>query len=137
MKIKIKIKNIKDDIEFIRYIISGMATALVNLVTYTLLVFLQMKVHWANLIALILSKIFGYVANKYYVYQTKSNSLKSMSTEAGKYIIARGGTGILDYFSTVLLVELWQYPPLSTKYVITGIIIVLNYILGKYFVFKK
>ena len=132
-----KIRNTASNKEFIRYIIGGVATTLVNVVIYTVLVLLNMKVRWANLIAIILGKVFGYFANKYYVYQTKSSDLKSMGIEAGKYIVARGLTGVFDYISTVLLVELWQYPPFLTKYFITGIVIILNYLLGKYYVFKK
>ena len=132
-----KIKKIISDREFFRYIIGGIGTTFVNVVIYTVLVLFSMKVHWANLIALISAKVFGYVVNKYYVYQTKNSDLKSISLEASRYITARGLTGIFDYFSTVLLVELWHYPPFLTKYFITGVVIILNYILGKYFVFKK
>ena len=132
-KLTKKIQN-KD---FFRYIIGGGIITLVNIALYTILVFTRIKVHWANLIAIIVAKILGYFINKYYVYQSKSNDIKSIEKEAGKYVIARGFTGIVDYFSTVVLIELCNYPKYLTKYFITAIVVVLNYILGKYFVFKK
>ena len=131
-----KIKKISNK-EFFRYIIGGGIITLVNLVLYTVLVILQMKIRWANLIALVVAKVLGYFINKYYVYQSKKSDMKSIGKEAGKYIIARGFTGVVDYFATVILVEFYHYPKFITKYFITGLVIVLNYIFGKYFVFKK
>lgn len=131
-----KIKKILNQ-EFARYIIGGGIITLINIFLYTILVFLKIKIHWANLIALIVAKVLGYFINKYYVYQSRDKDIRSMGKEAGKYIIARGFTGILDYFATVILIEAYYYPKYLTKYVITAIVIILNYILGKYFVFKK
>ena len=122
---------------FLRYIVGGGITTLVNIALYTILVLFTMKVRWANLVAMIIAKVLSYFINKYYVYRSQSNNFKSMSEEAGKYIVARGFTGIVDYFTTVVLIEIWGFPKFLTKYFITALVIVLNYLLGKYFVFKN
>ena len=129
-------KNILDK-EIMRYIVGGTVITIINITLYTILVVFQMKIRWANLIALTIAKLLGFFINKYYVYQSKNNNIKSIGKEAGKYIVARGFTGIMDYFATVILIEFCNYPKFLTKYLITALVIILNYILGKYFIFKK
>jgi putative flippase GtrA len=123
------------DKEFFRYVIGGGIITLSNIVLYTFLVLIGMKVRYANLIAMIFSKTLGYAINKFYVYQSKQNTLKEVGKEASKYFSARFFTGVLDYFVLVFLVEVCGLHPFITKYVLTALIIVLNYLLGKYFVF--
>ena len=129
------INKILKDKEFFRYIMGGVAVTLSNILLYSFLVLFGMKVRYANLIAMIFSKIFGYVVNKYYVFKTKNNNLKDLSKEASKYFSARVFTGVLDYFLVVYFVEILDFHPFITKYVITILIIILNYLLSKYFVF--
>lgn len=132
-----KIKKIIRNTEILRYLIGGGLTTLINVMIYTILVLLTVKIRWANLIAMTVAKILSYFINKYYVYKSKSDNLKSMSKEAIKYVIARGFTGIIDYFATVILIEIYAFPKFLTKYFITFLVIVLNFLLGKYFVFEK
>lgn len=121
--------------DFFRYIVGGGLTTISNILLYTILVIYGMKVRYANLIAMFFSKAFGYGINKFYVFKTKSNSVKDLSKEASKYFSARIFTGVLEYFLLLFLVEVLNFHPFITKYVITAIVIVLNYILSKYFVF--
>ena len=121
--------------DFFRYIVGGGLTTLSNILLYTILVIFGMKVRYANLIAMIFAKAFGYGINKFYVFRTKSNNIKDLSKEASKYFTARIFTGVVDYFLIVFLVEILNFHPFITKYIVTILVIVLNYILSKYFVF--
>lgn len=121
--------------DFFRYIIGGGLTTISNILLYTILVILGMKVRYANLIAMIFSKAFGYGINKFYVFKNKSNSVKDLSKEVSKYFSTRIFTGVVEYFLLVFLVEVLNFYPFITKYIITAIVIVLNYIFSKYFVF--
>ena len=121
--------------DFFRYIVGGGLITLSNILLYTILVIFGMKVRYANLIAMIFSKAFGYGINKFYVFKTKSNSVKDLSKEASKYFSSRIFTGVIEYFLLVFLVEILNFHPFITKYVVVALVIVLNYLLGKYFVF--
>lgn len=126
---KIKIK------ELFRYGIVGFSTTLINLITYHIfLLILDYKI--ANLIALIVSKTYGYFANKTIVFKSKTNTLRSWVTEVLKFIAARGFTAVVDYFGLIFAVEVLGWNNIVSKYLIQIIVIILNYILGKYVVFN-
>ena len=134
-QVRIKLQQCCQNETFLRYLIGGGLITFINLGLYSLLVETHMKVRWANLIALIVAKVSGFFINKYYVYQTKTIGLENTGSEAGKYIITRGLTGVFDYVAILVLVEFLQFPALLTKYVVTGVIIISNYVLMKYVVF--
>jgi putative flippase GtrA len=53
-----------------------------------------------------------------------------------RFVIARGATMLIDYFGLILLVEAMHVDKLIGKVIITAIVVVINYILGKGVVFK-
>lgn len=123
--------------EFFRYLVGGASVTALNAGVYTVLVLLGMKFYTANLIALVAAKGYGYLVNKYFVYKTSGLSRKETAEEAGKYFFFRGLTGVLDYVLLFLMVEVLGMHPLFTKYLVMVVVILLNYILSKFFVFKK
>ena len=88
-----------------------------------------------NLIAIISSKIFAYVANKKFVFKTKCATKAEWIKEAVRYIITRGFTALIDYFGVIFLVEVFHLNESYVKYFVLLIVVVLNYILGKNAVF--
>ena len=122
--------------EFIRYLIGGGTVTLLNAGLYTVLVLCSMKPRWANLIALVVAKVYGYFINKLFVYQSKGLSVKETRIEFAKYFSARALTGIVDYVFVFILVELYNYNAFLTKYGVMILVIVMNYFFGKFWVFK-
>ena len=123
--------------ELVRYGIAGGTTTIVNIGLYHGLVLLRLDYKAANLIAIICSKIYGYLVNKQFVFKSHCNTKKVLLQEIGKFIGARGITGIVDYAGLIIFVEVLGLDKVISKYVINVLVIVLNYILGKYMVFKK
>lgn len=122
--------------EIIRYGIAGITTTLVNIGLYQGLVLLGMDYKAANLLAIICAKIYGYFVNKLFVFKSHCNTRKELFAEIGKFIGARGITGIVDYAGLILLVGVFGFDKVISKYEITVAVIVLNYFLGKFLVFK-
>lgn len=122
--------------EFGRYILAGISTTLLNLVLYSILLLCGLKYYWANLIAIISAKLYAYAANKFFVFKSRRLNTRENIAEAGAYFAARGATGVFDYAAVIILVEYLGLSPFYSKYAIMGAVIVLNYILGKYYVFK-
>ena len=87
------------------------------------------------LIALLTAKIFAFFANKTFVFHSKSNDLKDFMKEVYRYILARGGTGLLDYFGLIFAVEVLNLSEVWSKYGLQILVIILNYVLGKKAVF--
>jgi putative flippase GtrA len=94
--------------------------------------------YWlANLIAMLLSRIFAYVTNKIFVFKSKTASPKSLLLEMLRFILARGFTGLIDIFGLIFLVEVIGMDEIISKYLLMGIIILLNFVLGKKLVFRS
>ncbi len=131
-------KRLKDIInkQVIDYLIWGGSTTLVNLVLYTLLCMI-VDYRIANLIAIIVCKIYAYIVNKFFVFCSRCSDMRELLQEVFRYVLSRGFTGIVDYVGVLVLVEVVDVHKLVSKYAITVLVMVLNYILGKYAVFKK
>lgn len=75
--------------------------------------------------------------NKFWVYRTKTGSFKNAMLELGRFILARGFTGVVDFVGLIILVDVFSADEKISKIVIMLLVIVLNYILGKKAVFIK
>lgn len=123
--------------KFFRYILGGVSTTLLNAILFTLLIYIDIRYYWANLIAIIATKIYAYFINKLYVYKSITNSWNSRIREMYRFVLTRGGTGLLDYILVIVLVECIHLNALLSKYVVLVCIILLNYILGNKYVFTS
>lgn len=120
--------------ELISYVIFGVATTAVNIGLYQIfLLFVDYKI--SNLIAIIGAKIFAYLVNKIFVFRTKCGGIRELFGEIIRFVLARGFTGLMDYFGLIFLVEVMQYDESYSKYAIQIIVIALNYVFGKKMVF--
>lgn len=123
--------------EIFRYGVAGATTTLVNIGIYYVLVLFEVDYKLANLIAIICSKIYGYIVNKFFVFKSHCKTRKELAIEIGKYAGARGFTGLVDYIGVFLLVEFIGINKVYSKYGIAVTVIVLNYIFGKFVIFNK
>ena len=130
-----KVNEIFEKKEAIRYLFWGVVTVLVNYFSYLLLE--QFLVYQtANLISIIFTKVFAYCTNKKFVFRTKTNC-KEQILEVLRYILGRGFTGVVDFFGLILLVDILLINDKLGKMIMIVITTILNYFCGKIFVFKK
>lgn len=133
---EIKIKKTSHH-EVMRYIFAGVSTTLVNIGIYQLLIIIGWEYRVSNLIALIICKVYGFFINKLYVFKSHSKDLKELIYETIRYVLTRGLSGGIDFFSLIIFVEYFGFNKVICKYVISVIVIAVNYILGKVIVFTK
>ena len=138
-KIKELIKKVCTK-EVILYIVFGVLTTLVSLVTYKLCVvtFLNaenaLQLQIANIIAWIVSVAFAYVTNRKFVFESEnSNKLQ----EASKFVTSRIATLLMDMLIMFIGVTLLKFNDGIIKLISRVVIIVANYVFSKIFVFKK
>lgn len=112
------------------YGVFGVLTTLVNICVYQLLL-MVMDYRIGNLIAIVSSKLFAYTTNKLFVFHSRCNNAKELLAEILRFTLARGATGLLDYFGLVVAVELLHFDRIYSKYALQLLVIVLNYVLGK------
>ena len=126
--------------EVINYLIFGVLTTVVSLVIYYISVFtflnqedaIQLQI--ANIISWIAGVAFAYFTNRKFVFESKEkNKLK----EAGKFVLARATTLVMDMLIMWLGVTVLHLNDKIIKLISQVVIIVSNYIFSKLFVFKN
>ena len=123
--------------DVIRYLFFGGCTTMVNMVSYYILRKINVEMNIANITSIILAIIFAYIVNSRYVFQQKYDELKVHIEAFMKFISARAVTLIIEVAGLWFLVEFIKFHELFGKLIIQVIIIVLNYLFSKLFVFKS
>ena len=134
------IKIYKKYEELINYLIIGILTTIESLATYYLLtltildannkVYLQI----ANIISWLASVTFAYFTNRKYVFKVKN---KSNIKECLNFYISRISTLLIDMIIMYIFVSILKFDNKIVKLVAQVVIIILNYILSKFIVFKS
>jgi len=134
------IKIYKKYKEIINYLIVGILTTIVSLATYYICAFTFLnpenafELQLANIISWIIAVVFAYFTNRKYVFEsTDTNKIK----EATKFVGSRITTLLLDMLTMYIGVTLFKLNDKFIKIVSQVLIIISNYIISKFFVFKK
>lgn len=117
-------------IETFRYLVCGVSTVIVNIVVYRLLSY-QCDTLIANTVAFILSVLYAYFTNSLFVFRVRL-TWKNFREFFGMRI----GTIFIDNGMLLLLIWLGMHDMLA-KCIVNVVIIGLNYIFSKLFIFKK
>lgn len=127
-------------IEIIRYLIIGGFTTVLSLVTYYLLIYtlfdpnVNVELQITNIISWVVSVTFAYFANRGFVFKTK----EKMSLKEGfNFYLSRVSTLLLDMLMMYVFVSVFKLNDKIIKFIIQIVIIILNYVLSKFIVFKK
>ncbi len=126
--------------EVLLYLIFGVLTTLVSLVTYYLLVGTLLDpsrallLQLANIISWVVSVTFAYVTNRKYVFESKN---KNWIKEACSFYLSRGFSLLFDMGIMFVGVTLLKGNDKIIKLISQIVVIVLNYILSKWLVFTK
>ncbi len=122
----------------ILYGIFGVLTTVINIAVYGMFysVFDVSNVI-SNIIAWVISVLFAFITNKLWVFESKSFDIKLFMKELGSFTLCRVTTGVLDLGIMFVGVDLLKGPAMILKVVSNVIVIILNYIMSKLFVFKK
>ena len=121
--------------DVIRYVFFGGCTTLVNLVCFFVLRKCRVELNIANLISIITAILFAYVVNSRYVFQDKFETFKDHIRPFCKFISARLVTMVIEVGGVWLLVEVCKMNDMAGKFITQFIVLALNYIFSKFFVF--
>ena len=81
--------------------------------------------------------MFAFITNKLWVFESKSFDFKLFMKELGSFTVCRLATGALDLGIMFVGVDLLKGPAMILKVISNIIVIILNYVMSKVFVFKK
>lgn len=128
--------------EIIMYLIIGVLTTVFSWVAYAVFVKV-MPMAVANAFSWFVTVLFAYITNKLFVFESKSWEWKLVVREAVSFFGARAATGVFEVvaqpaFYAVGLKQSWLgVEGLAAKVLTSAIVMVLNYVCSKLFVFKK
>ena len=130
----------------IAYLFFGGVTTLVNIAAFAALMRLGLSTGVANALAWVLAVLTAYFTNRRWVFDSRTTSASALR-EFAAFVACRVGTGVLDEVIVVLGVDrlgpllvapdrqnLWA---LGVKVFSNLLVILLNYVFSKRFIFKK
>ena len=130
--------------ELISYLFFGGLTTLVSWASYALFVRLPgMTLFWGNVLSWVCAVLFAFVTNKLWVFNSKSWAWPGWLKEAAAFFAGRIFSGLVEMGGFPLLMWLGLDQSLlgiegfAAKVVISVVVIVLNYILSKFLVFRR
>ena len=131
-------ENLWNNTELVSYLFVGVATTVVNYVVYYLATrVLSMGVMAGTWTAWVAAVAFGYVANKAFVFHTHCDGALALLREALGFfsmrLVSLGMETVLMYLTVTVL----GLNDLVMKLVINIVVIILNYVVSKLFIFKK
>ena len=138
-KIKSLYKKYK---EIINYLIIGVLTTVVSLATFYIvrILFLtndtQLDIQISNIISWFFAVLFAFITNKKYVFESKKKGKENLA-EMIKFYLSRISTLLIDMGVMWLLTAPLNINDKISKILVQFIIVILNYVLSKIFVFKK
>lgn len=126
--------------EIVNYLVVGGITTLISLMVYYSSVYtfldphnaLQLQI--ANILSWIVGVIFAYFTNRKYVFESQN---PNRIEEATKFLGSRLSTLLLDMLVMYLGVTIFMCNDKIMKIISQVLVIVGNYVISKFFVFKK
>jgi putative flippase GtrA len=125
--------------EVINYLIFGGLSTIVNFVSYFIAArMIGIEEVTSSAISWFCAVLFAYVTNKLFVFESKTETKKAMIKEMVSFFLARILSGILcDVGSFALMVKVFHINDIFAKIVTQVMVVVVNYVFSKLFIFKK
>lgn len=128
--------------ETARYLLMGVCTTLVNLLSFWALCRLtplggsEGGITAANVSSISLAILFAYVSNRRFVFRSKARGLSGLLGEFGRFAGARLVTMGVEVGGLWLALRLLGGHPMAGKVLTQGVVMAVNYLLSKYVVFR-
>ena len=130
----------KKNKKIINYLIFGVLTTLISIVTYTILTITilnpnnSIELQIANIISWIIAVIFAYLTNRKFVFASNN---KNILSELCKFASSRVTTLLIEMLFMYIFVSVFNFNDKIMKIIAQIVVIVLNYVFSKIFVFRS
>ncbi len=122
----------------ILYILFGVLTTLVNIVTYWFFAHpLKLPTLHSTVAAWALAVLFAYLTNRKWVFHSRAEGRKEILKEAISFYLCRLGTGVVDWGCMYVMVDVLHWNDMIVKTAVNVLVIILNYVASKLIVFRK
>ncbi len=129
---------VKKHWDVVTYLFFGVLTTVVNYIIYLPCYnLLHMSAAVSNMIAWVVAVAFAYLTNKPFVFQSHDWSRKTVVPELTKFVGTRVGSGLLETVFLLVTVDLLHWNGNWMKIITQVMVIVINYVGSKLFVFAR
>ena len=124
-------------LEGMRYLAFGFFSTVINIVTFKLCKMAGIGTIISNVIAWVVAVVFAYLTNKAIVFESKTESIKSLFKEFTSFIGARVFTLVVETIFLKVVIDMLGYNEILMKIISNIIVIILNFIFSKLFIFNR
>lgn len=122
--------------EMIRYVFAGVCTTGVNIGVFSVLRYgTGCGMQTANVISILTAILFAFVVNKYFVFRQKGKEY--IVKECIRFVVMRGISLFAEVWGMYLFTEELRMSEMVSKAVLQFVVIVMNYVLSKCYIFRK
>ncbi|MCH4887578.1 GtrA family protein [Acidaminobacter sp. JC074] len=115
------------------YSVFGGLTTLISILSYKLFLILGFHYLIATTLSAALAVMFAFMTNRMYVFKSSGNIV----SESIKFLSGRVGVFIIETILLIILVSWVKFDEFYSKIIVTIIVVLLNYIYSKFFVFTE
>ena len=120
------------------YGVFGVLTTILNIFLYWFCTrVFNVPVVPSTIIAWFLALLFAYYTNRKYVFESKVTTVRATFHEAIMFFVCRLATGLIDVIIMYIFADLIGFNDVWVKTISNIVVIILNYVGSKIFVFKK
>lgn len=124
--------------EVVSYLFFGVLTTVVNYAVYYLLTRpLGMGITPASFWAWTAAVFFAFVTNKIWVFHSRAAGLAALARELSAFVAARVFSGAFEIGMMWLFAEVLGLPDMWVKIAASVIVVVMNYVFSKLWIFRK
>ncbi len=126
----------KKNQEVINYLIVGGIGTVISIASFTILLNLSVETVTSNIISWIITVVVMYILNRYFVFTKHAKGLKKIVLEILSFVSARIFTLVLETIIVWLGIDVMHLNAVLIKILAQILVIVLNYVASKLFIFK-
>ncbi len=120
------------------YLFFGVLTTVISLLSFWFFgTTLSLNIHVANVISWILAVAFAYVTNRTWVFKEHAHGSKAIFKEIIDFAAGRLFTLGVEELMLFVFVDLLDFDKNIIKLICQVVVVILNYVISKLFVFKK
>lgn len=122
----------------IMYLIFGVLTTAVNVVTYYISAHIfSVNTVTSSVIAWFAAVLFAYITNRKWVFDSKQTGFRNILIEISRFFLCRFATGVVDWVTMYVFVDLLSLNDIIIKISANIIVIILNYVASLLIIFRK
>lgn len=135
----IMIRNRKEEFkELVLYTFFGNMTFVISIGSYAIFnVIFGINELIANALAWVFAVLFSYVTNKKWVFKAATHTKTAFLVQMFAFFSGRFITLVIEEAIILIFITLLAYPSMWVKLAAQVVVVVLNYVISKLFVFKN